>query len=137
MQWDKLLGAIGAFGFWGLFLTLASRSLTPMATQFAYSASNLVMTSIAALTLGMPFAATKVGVGWAVLASFCGIVGGMCTLFALQSSPNPGLVNVVVHACPIVTLALTMLFLQERVTLASGAGVLLVISGLVLIALKN
>lgn len=137
MNWMALFLAVTGFGFWGFFLALATKHMTPMAIQLSYSLINLVFTTLASVTLGLPIKGNLPGLGWITLTAFVGVIGGMFNVMAIQGSSNPGLVNVMVHACPLITLMLMIIFLHERVTFQAGLGVFFVIMGLVLISFKH
>jgi drug/metabolite transporter (DMT)-like permease len=120
MNWTAISVAITFFGFWGLFLDLAVKRLNPISTQLAYSSTNLVFTLILTWVLtsmGKTVNFTVPGFAWAAAASFTGVIAGYSTVVAFENSASPGLVNAVIHTCPLVTLLLTMLFLGETLTL--------------------
>lgn len=139
MNWPAISTAIVGFGFWGLFLSLAVRHLNPVSTQLAYSSSNLVFTLLLTLAMvnrfGKTVAFTTQGVAWTAAASLMGVVAGLSTLAALDNSKSPGVVNAIIHTCPVVTLLLTVLFLGETVSLQTGVGLILVTLGLILVSL--
>lgn len=138
MNWTAISVAITFFGFWGLFLDLAVKKLNPISTQLAYSASNLVFTLIltgALAIMGKTVNFTAPGFAWAAAASFAGVVAGYSTVVAFETTASPGVVNAVIHTCPLITLLLTMLFLGETLTLQAGVGLAFVTVGLALIAL--
>lgn len=133
-----ILISIVAFGFWGLFVVLATKQMSAGSVQLAYSSSNLVYTLALTAVLawiGQPVAINRVGFGWAAIAAFTGVLGGYSMSLALQRSDSPGIVNAVIHASPILTLLLTVLFVGETVTIKSLIGSALVIAGLVIVAL--
>lgn len=138
MNWAAITVAVTFFGFWGLFLSLAIRHLNPLTTQLVYSATNLVFTLVLTWVLtvtGKTLSLTSQGFAWGAAASVTGVIAGYSTMVALENSASPGMVNAVIHLCPVVTLLLTMLFLGESLTLQAGMGLVMVTAGLVLIAL--
>lgn len=137
MNWTAISIAITFFGFWGLFLSLAVKHLNPVSTQLAYSSTNLVFTLLVSLVFTRfgKISFNAQGFGWTAAASLVGVIAGLATLAALDNSRSPGVVNAIIHTCPVVTLFLTMLFLGETITLQTGAGLALVTVGLILVSL--
>lgn len=134
----QILVSIVAFGFWGLFVSMASKHMNAGSVQLAYSCTNVVYTLVLSLFLtwnGPAIAITRTGFGWSAIASLTGVLGGYSMALALQRTSSPGLVNVMTHASPIITLLLTVLFMGEVVTLKGLAGIALVLSGLVILSL--
>ena len=139
MNWTAITIAITCFGFWGLFLSLATKHLNALTTQLVYSSTNLVFTLLLVGVLtslgGKTLSVTWNGFMWATAASLMGVIAGYSTVAALENAPSPGMVNAIIHTCPIITLLLTVLFLGETVSLQAGVGLALVTVGLVMIAL--
>lgn len=139
MNWTAITIAITFFGFWGLFLSLAVKHLNPVSTQLAYSSSNLVFTLLITFVMTSRFGKTLTfnaqGFAWTLAASLMGVIAGLATLAALENSKAPGVVNAIIHTCPVVTLLLTMLFLGETISLQTGVGLALVTAGLILVSI--
>lgn len=85
--------------------------------------------------VGKPIAWNSTGVAWAAAAAVIGVGCGFSASVAFEKTSQPGLVNALIHTCPVVTLLLTTLFLGETITLQTGLGVALVVVGLAMIAL--
>lgn len=73
------------------------------------------------------------GMLWAVLAAVTGCVAAIILMYALRMSNDAGTVSALVGSAPAVTLALSALFLGERVTPTSLIGIAFIIGGVVLI----
>jgi drug/metabolite transporter (DMT)-like permease len=137
MNWTAITTAIIGFGFWGLFLDLAAKRLNPGSTQLAYSSTNVIFTLMLTWVLskmGRPITLNAPGVGWAAAASMMGVLGGYSTVVALEKTRSPGVVNAVIHAAPVVTLLLTVLFVGETISLKAGCGLAMIMAGLALIS---
>ncbi|CAB4859457.1 unannotated protein [freshwater metagenome] len=77
------------------------------------------------------------GDGWWAAASAALAISGLIALYVALNSGKAGIVVPVSAAYPAFTLLLAAAFLDERITFAKGAGVLLVIGGVVLLTVAD
>lgn len=128
------LAAFLLFGLWGFFPKLALRHISP--------GSALVYQVLGAALVGLVFLSTmtfKPEFHWrgASFAALGGVAGGLGTLFFLAALSR-GRASVVVTMTalyPLVAIFLSHFLLKESITLAQGAGIVLALAAMVLLAL--
>jgi len=130
-----VLGNILFWGFWGFFSKLAVQKIGFQA-GFYYSITLLAFITTY-LFLTNQLLPLKTDSGGIIFALFAGISGGTASIllyFLLRENPA-ALVIAVTSLYPIVTLALSMFFLKETLTLNQTLGFILALAALVLINL--
>lgn len=128
------------WGFWGLAGKVATRINDPMLVSvinglispaFSFVFWVLLVRNTAAGTL----AGGGYGFLTICLATACGFIGSVCYYMALGQLPASYVVSLTA-AYPAVTAVLAWLFLGETITLIQSGGILLIITGAVLVGYK-
>jgi transporter family protein len=122
------------FGLWGFFPKLALRHISP--------ASAMVYQVLGAAAVGLVFLSALTfrpefhwrGSLFAVLAGVAGSLGTLCFLAAL-SRGRASVVVTMTALYPLVAILLSHFLLKEPITAAQGAGMVLALAAMVLLAL--
>lgn len=126
--------ALFIWGLWGFFPKLAVNCLEPKCAFF-FQVIGGIGAGLLALIFMKPdiFAADPRGIVPALLAGAAGSLGGICFLYALRG----GKVSVIAPLTalyPVISVALAVLFLKEKVTPVQCAGVVLAVVAVILIS---
>ena len=128
------LMALVVWGFWGFLPKIAVNSLDPK-TAFIYEVMGGVATGVIVFFIFRPelAGAEMRGIIPSVLTGVAGYIGLLCFLYALRG----GKVSVIAPLTalyPVVSLALAMIFLKERVSPIQLTGIVLAVVSVFLIS---
>lgn len=127
--------ALVIWGFWGFFPKLSTGYIEPR--------SAIVFQSIAAVVVGIIVLlfALKLkpemhprGVLFAALTGVTGIIGALFFMYALSSGGKTAAVVMLTALYPVITIALSFIFLHETVTFVQSVGILLAMLSIILIS---
>jgi bacterial/archaeal transporter family protein len=133
---DWLLPTLGALLFWGLW-----GFIPKLTTQFLAPSSAIVYEVVGGLLLGVVMLSRLQfqpevhphGIALAITTGMLGFLGAFCFLTAVSRGPVT-LVATVSALYPVVSVLLAISFLHEALTLRQGAGVILALIAMILIA---
>jgi transporter family protein len=111
------------WGLWGFLPKFALKHLDPQSTLIYQGLGSMLVLPAVLVARRFHLQFHPAGVAFAVASGFLGALGALCFLLALSR----GKVAVVVSITalyPLVTIALSMLVLQETLTLNQGIGIL-------------
>ena len=126
-------GAVVFWGIWGFISKLATNHIDARSVTI-YNSVGVVITAAVILALGFRPEWHNKGTTYGVLTGVFGTLGGIFFLFALTK----GKVSVVLPAAalyPVLTTALAVIFLRERLTRLQGVGVLFALAAVLLFSL--
>ncbi|MCE5335385.1 MAG: EamA family transporter [Desulfobacteraceae bacterium] len=126
--------ALFIWGLWGFFPKMAISCLEPKCAFF-FQVVGGIGTGLLAVLFMKPdvFAANLKGIVPALLTGAAGSLGGICFLYALRG----GKVSVIAPLTalyPVISVALAVLFLKEKVSPVQCAGVALAVVSVILIS---
>jgi transporter family protein len=128
-----LLSAV-AWSFWGLFSKLsANRGVPPGTFAFLSSCASFAMITLSYVGQRGPLPKAPLGLFFALLSGVCGAIGMLLFAQAIRLG-NAAIIVTLTATYPALTVLLSLVLLQERVSLLNAAGVLLVILGVILVA---
>jgi transporter family protein len=128
------LAALVLWGVWGLFPKLATNYLSP-ASVFVFSGiGNVVVLIVVLAFLNFRPDVHPRGITLAIVAGLLGTVATIPFLYAI-SKGKASVVVPIASLYPVVTIVLALLILREPMTLKQGAGIVLAIIALLLVAL--
>jgi transporter family protein len=133
---NLILISVIAYGIWAIFQKLAVIRLHPIHIQIVGCCVAITLLPIY-LTLSyykIPQQTISTsGIIFAVLASVCSIIATLAFLFAIKSGNDVGTTSVLVSASPVITIALAIIFLGEKLTFSKLIGVALIMFGVVIL----
>ena len=140
MHWLAIISACFFFGLWGFCISIASKHTeNALSVQLIYSITNVICTtSLVVFLLSrkqlQPITSiTNTGILCSIFAGVCGVLGGYSIVTATKATANPGFTNFLINVCaPLLTMFLTFLFLNEKLSVQTIFGVLLMIAGIML-----
>jgi drug/metabolite transporter (DMT)-like permease len=138
MEWLAIIVAVCMYGVWGYAMKMAVNSMSPGSAQLSMTIVNALVAPVLFLLLKTfgkkyPIVFNLKGISWAAITVVCAVIASFMTLLALEKTSKPGVVNAIIHSCPIVTYVLTVLFLGEALTLQSLAGIVIIVLGILVL----
>jgi transporter family protein len=128
-----LLSAV-AWAFWGLFSKLsANRDVSPGTFAFLSSCASFTLITLAYVWQRGPLPKAPLGLLFALLSGVCGAIGMLLFAQAIKLG-NAAIIVTLTATYPALTVLLSLVLLQERVSLLHALGVLLVTLGVILVA---
>jgi transporter family protein len=123
-----------AWAFWGIFGKLsANRGVPPTTLAFLSSCASFVVIIGSHAWQRFPAAPTSAGILCALVSGVCGAIGML--FFSMAIKRGDAAIFVTLSAIyPILTVLLSPLILQEKLSLTHAIGVLLVTLGVILVA---
>lgn len=135
--WTAFLGMLCFAGMSLTFKKLSFALNTPVILLYAFSL-NAVLYAIYSIQKGFLLRVDGKNAALVLLASIFAFIGNLCDLEALRLAPNAGYASAVKSGQIIViTLAAYFLFRGQTLTLNGLAGILLILSGLILLSTEN
>ena len=110
------------WGLWGLFSKLASNYARPRQTLLFQAVGVIAFALLVLLIEQFQIQRTAAGFGWSFAAGFVNFVGFLAFFAAVQK----GKVSTVISLSslyPVVTIALSLLLLHEKITKREGLGI--------------
>lgn len=142
-SWFALsLGALATWGVWGIFGKIASGYMDGRSLFFYQLVTGLVVVFIAFAITGFrptlmaeaPATGLNPGIKWAIATGVVSALGQILYFSALGKG-KASIVVLMTGLYPVVTVLLAFLILRESITLTQGAGILLAILSMTLLAL--
>jgi|ERR1019366_4190327 uncharacterized membrane protein len=129
-----ILISVVAYGIWAIFQKLAVSRMHPIHMQAVGCcvAITLLPIYLCFSYYKIPHTISTAGIIFSVLASVCSVVATLAFLFAIQNG-NVGTTSVLVAASPVITIALAVVFLGEKLTLSKLIGVAFVMFGVIVL----
>lgn len=127
--------SIVGWSLWSIFNKLALRYIGTIQMQIVACGLGMILIPFYLLALsGQPNALSLSfnGIVFTVLASICATGAGIAYLFAIKDG-ELGTISVLSSSYPLLTLSLSVLLFNERITLAKMLGMLLVVLGVVIL----
>ncbi len=126
--------ALLVWGLWAFLPKVAIRCLDPK-TAFMFEVFGGVITGFAALLILRPEfrGAEMQGIIPALLTGMLGCLGLLCFMCAIRTC-KLSIVVPITALYPVISLALAMIFLKEKITIVQFAGVILAVVSVVLIS---
>ena len=119
------------WGFWGLFPKLAVRYISPIHAMAYQVLGTIVFGIVLFAFIGFRPQIEPKGIAFAIMGGICGMAGAFLYLLAVSK----GKVSVIVFISamyPIVTIALSYIFLHESITLKEGIGMVFALTAIIL-----
>jgi drug/metabolite transporter (DMT)-like permease len=132
MNYGLIVATILAFGFSAFFRKLAVDRIHPFHLQIIAA---MVYTSLIPIWYNVApkqFEFSWSGVAFGILCTGIHILGAVMFGLLLKSNNSTGMLSVMVSSSPVVTILLSMLFLQEKFEARHVVATLLTLSGLAL-----
>ncbi len=124
--------ALILWGVWGLFQKLATNEMPPRNVYFV-SALGAIVVVLAMLSMStFPLRMNFEGAFFGVLAGICSSLGGLLFLQALDKG-EASVVVTFTALYPVVTFILSVVLLNESITLKQGIGIVLALFSMVLL----
>ena len=132
MLYILILITILGWGVGAIFTKMANDHMHPMMVTTMVTIMYVILTPLAFLTLKFDKTFTWTGAGAALLSGMCVAAGSIAYFFALKRG-GAGYITTMTSLYPALTLAISMLFFKEELSLRKGIGIALaLISFLVL-----
>ena len=119
------------WGLWGLFPKLAVRYISPAHAMAYQLLGSIIFGIFLYASIGFRPQIEPRGIAFAVAAGICGMGGAFLYLLAVSK----GKVSIIVCISamyPIVTIALSYIFLHETITLKEGLGMVFALTAIIL-----
>jgi transporter family protein len=119
------------WGFWGLFPKLAVRYISPTHAMAYQVLGTTIFGIILFAIIGFRPQIEPKGIAFAIIGGICGMAGAFLYLLAVSK----GKVSIIVFISamyPIVTIALSYIFLHETITLKEGIGMVFALTAIIL-----
>lgn len=126
--------ALIIWGFWGFFPKLASENMSPKSVSVYQAIGSLVVTLLLLVSMKFKIDFNGKGVSFAILSGVAGTLGSVFYNIAAKNG-RISVVVVVTAMYPIVTILLSVLLLNEKVSLKEVAGMVLAVSSILMISL--
>ena len=110
------------WGLWGVFSKLASNYSRPRQTLLFQAVGVLAFALVVLVIERFQIQPTAAGFGWSFAAGFVNFIGFLAFFAAIQK----GKVSTVISLSslyPVITIALSILFLHEKITRREGLGI--------------
>jgi transporter family protein len=131
--WTLCMACTLMWGLWGFLSKLLADRTGAVATQLLFTAGMLPAAIIAQLAARGTVLASPRGATYGLLNGLLTGAGTLCFYAALARGPA-SLVSALIAAYPLVTIALALLVLRERLSRIQVAGAACAIAGLVLLS---
>ncbi len=125
--------ALLLWGVWGVFQKLATEHMPARNVYFVSAAGAIAVVLVMLFTSRSLAPLNFEGAFFAVLAGVCSSLGGLMFLNAL-SKGEASIIITFTALYPVVSIALSLVLLNETITLKQGAGIVLAIFSIVLLA---
>jgi bacterial/archaeal transporter family protein len=128
------LAAMACWGAWGIFGKLASAQINSKLLVLVSITTSFLLLWVLFLVTGFEMEKNGRGIAWAVLAGVAGSIGSIFFYLALRE----GKASVVVPLTalyPLVTVALSVLFLREEISAVKVLGIVLALAASLLLSL--
>jgi transporter family protein len=128
------LAAMACWGAWGIFGKLASAQINAKLLVLVSISTSFLLLWILFLSTGFEVERNARGLGYAVLAGVAGSIGSIFFYLALRQ----GKASVVVPLTalyPLITVALSVLFLKEELSAVKILGIVLALAASILLSL--
>jgi len=122
--WYSILTIIGWAG-WALFLKLGSEEIPAEPTLFLQTAGMIPVALALLLNESVRTSSDRKGIGYSILNGIITGAGILCLLAAYRKGGNTSVVAVTTSLYPLVTFALAMVLLREKLTKTQLAGMAL------------
>lgn len=128
-----LISVIG-YGIWAIFQKLAVSRLHPIHMQLVGCcvAITLLPFYLAFSYYKIPHTISTPGIIFSTLAYICSICASLAFLFAIRQG-NVGTTSVLISASPVITIALAIVFLGEKLTTSKLIGIAFVMLGVIIL----
>ena len=127
--------ALVIWGFWGFFPKLTTGYIGPKSAMVFQSIGAVIVGMLVLFALKLKPEMHPRGVFFALLTGIAGITGALFFLYALSSGGKTAAVVMLTALYPVITIALSFIFLHEAVTLMQSIGILLALVSIILIAI--
>lgn len=126
--------------FWGFssFLDkLALKYFSPIQLKFLSSIfATLFLTIIYILFSSNKIIFNKIGIIYTIISVILGIIGGLCLFLVLKNTNNIGSTIFMINTYPVITTILSIIFLNEGLSIIKCFGIFFIILGGVFINFK-
>jgi len=125
--------SILSWGVWGALAKVGSATMTPGQMQALFAVGMLPLAGLALWQLRWKLETDRLGAGYGILNGiFSGL--GLLAYDAAISRGQASIVGPVTALFPVVTVALAVAILRERINRVQGAGILLALGAIYLLA---
>jgi transporter family protein len=132
------VGAMIAWGFWGFLPRLAVSRLDFSTAQIWNWLGGMLIVLPSAMVFGAKFGANHPSYYYAILAGICGSVGGLMYNKSLSICGGHGATVIAVSALyPVVSIALTFIFMKEKLNIGQILGISLCVLGAMVLGLSS
>jgi uncharacterized membrane protein len=132
--WYSMLTIVGWAG-WALFLKIGSLEIPSEPSLFMQSAGMVPLAFILAFAANVRGSRNKKGITYSLLNGIITGIGILCLLAAYRAGGNTSVVAVTTALYPLVTFALAVLLLHEKLTKLQTLGLILATASIVIFSL--
>ena len=132
--WYSILTVIGWAG-WAIFLKIGSVEIPSEPSLFVQTAGMVPLAAILALAGSAGGSRSKKGIAYSLLNGIITGIGILCLLAAYRSGGNTSVVAVTSSLYPLVTFALAVFLLREKLTKVQMLGLILATASIVIFSL--
>ncbi|MBI3476009.1 MAG: EamA family transporter [Acidobacteria bacterium] len=132
--WYSILTVVGWAG-WALFLKIGSAEIPTGPSLFLQTTGMIPLAVIMVLARTVRRSESKIGLGYSLLNGIITGIGILCLVAAYRSGGNVSVVAVMSALYPIVTFALAVPILHEKLTKVQMLGLLLATASIVIFSL--
>jgi uncharacterized membrane protein len=132
--WYSILTVIGWAG-WAIFLKIGSVEIPSEPSLFVQTAGMVPLAAILVLAGSASGSRSKKGIAYSLLNGIITGIGILCLLAAYRSGGNTSVVAVTSSLYPLVTFALAVFLLREKLTKVQMLGLILATASIVIFSL--
>lgn len=123
------------WGIGSVFYKLANAQMHPIMVSLIVTLLYCILTPITFFATKFPKDITSSGIVYAILGGVCMAIGSLAYFFALRKG-DAGQVTTITALYPTLTLILSMIFLQEQLTLKKSVGIAFAFASFIVLAKK-
>ncbi|HNQ45525.1 MAG: DMT family transporter [Syntrophorhabdus sp.] len=130
-----LLPTFGAFvlwGFWSFIPKITTRYISPRSAILFEVMGGVLVATMVLFTLKFKPDIHLKGVLLAMTTGGLGFLGALCYLYAVSKGPV-SLIAILTALSPVITVTLSVIFLNETISLKQGFGIVLGLAAMILI----
>jgi transporter family protein len=131
-----ILASICGWGFGAFLYKFANNVLHPIMVSSIALCFYIVLMPLMWVFVKFDHTITTAGLAYALAGSLCMCIGTLGFSYALHSGGEAGKITILTSLYPALTLALSMIFLGEALTIKKGIGIILALISFVLLSMK-
>ncbi len=132
--WYSVLAVLG-WGAWAVLSKLASAEIPAESMQFLFTAGTLPIAAALLVARKFKVEPSPRGIVYSVANGVVSAIGTLALFAAYRSGGNTGVITVTTSLYPVITVALALLILRERLTRVQTLGLALAVAAIVIFSL--